>query len=134
MLVKAKDDDTVEFADFYLSWGYYDDAATLFDKFLIDYAAEGQLIIKLEDIDIGLAEDERAVQLLNQVQRDDDFYLDALLYLGDLYQTQGLFEVTEEKLLEAKELAPEEIVIDFALGEFLFSIGQAARAIPFYEK
>jgi len=134
MLAKATDDETFEIADFYLSWGYYDEAATLFEKLLKDYEAEGQLIVKLAEIYIELEEDERAVQLLNQVQRDDDFYLDALLYLGDLYQTQGLFEVTEEKLLEAKELAPEEIVIDFALGEFLFSIGQAARAIPFYEK
>src|SRR5699024_6852576 len=86
MLVKATEDETFEIADFYLSWGYYDEAATLFEKLLKDYEAKGQLIVKLAEIYIELEEDERAVQLLNQVQRDDDFYLDALLYLGDLYQ------------------------------------------------
>lgn len=134
MLPKATDDETFEIADFYLSWGYYDEAAGLFEKLLKTYQTEGQLIVKLAEIYIELEEDERAIQLLNQVGHDDEFYLDALLYLGDLFQTQGLFEVTEEKLLEAKKLAPEEVVIDFALGEFLLSIGQTARAIPFFEK
>src|SRR5699024_4205856 len=46
----------------------------------------------------------------------------------------GLFEVSEQKLLEAKRYFPEEPVIDFALAELLFSIGQENRAIPFYEK
>src|SRR5699024_12179386 len=35
---------------------------------------------------------------------------------------------------EAKRYFPEEPVIDFALAELLFSIGQENRAIPFYEK
>ena len=134
MLPAAEDNDVFEIGEFYLSWGYFEEAAGLFEKLLEKYEDEGQLLTKLAEIYIELEEDERAIQLLNRVQKEDDYYVDALIYLADLYQTQGLFEVTEEKLLEAKQLAPDEIVIDFALGEFLFSIGQPNRAIPFYEK
>src|SRR5699024_11450795 len=54
--------------------------------------------------------------------------------LADLYQMQGLFEVAEAKLFTAKDHAPDELIIDMALAELMFSIGQFHRAIPFYEK
>src|SRR5690625_3106008 len=68
------------------------------------------------------------------ISEDDPAYLQALLQKADLYESQGLFEVAEQKLLEAKELAPDEIIIDFALGELLFSIGEFKRALTFYER
>src|SRR5699024_7551273 len=98
------------------------------------YPNEGELMIPLAEMYIELQKDEAAIQLLNDIKQDDSFYLESLLLLADVYQAQGLFEVSEQKLLAAKELAPDELVIDFALGEFLFSIGQTNRAIPFYEK
>src|SRR5690625_4368916 len=83
---------------------------------------------------IELEKDEQEINLLNEIDKNDSFYLQSLLHLADLYQAQGLFEVSEQKLLEAKKLDPEEKVIDFALGELLFSIGQYSRSIPFYER
>src|SRR5699024_1442284 len=121
-------------AEVYYQWGYFEEASDVLEDLLLKYPNEGQLIVQLTEMYIELEQDERAIQLLNNVKEADEFYLESLLHLADLYQAQGLFEVSEQKLLQAKELAPDEIVIDFALGEFLFSIGQANRAIPFYEK
>src|SRR5699024_11277913 len=118
----------------YYEWGFFEEGITLLEQLLEKYPGEGELMIPLTEMYIELQKDEEAVQLLNEIKKEDPYYLEALLLLADLYQAQGLFEVTEQKLLEAKKLAPDEIVIDFALGEFLFSIGQASRAIPFYEK
>src|SRR5699024_11877433 len=74
------------------------------------------------------------IELLTSISEDDPAYLQALLQLADLYQSEGLFEVAESKLLEAKNIQPDEPIIDFALGEFFFSTGEYQRAIIHYEK
>lgn len=130
----ATDDEKFMIADLYYEWGFFDDAVILLEQLLDIYPNEGQIITKLAEMYIELEKDEPAIDILNGIDERDSFYLPSLLQLADLYQAQGLFEVSEQKLLEAKQLAPEEEVIDFALGELLFSIGQYNRAIPFYEK
>ncbi|MDP4155231.1 MAG: tetratricopeptide repeat protein, partial [Bacillota bacterium] len=50
----------------------------------------------------------------------------------DLYQIQGLYEVCEGKLLKAKAIMPEEIVIDFALGELYSEQGEITSALQAY--
>lgn len=130
----ATDEEKFIVSELYYDWGFIEDAVVLLKKLLDIYPQEGQLITKLSEMYIDLEKDESAIDLLNGINEDDSYYLQSLLHLADLYQTQGLFEVSEQKLLEAKQLAPDEIVIDFALGELLFSIGQYNRAIPFYEK
>ncbi len=54
--------------------------------------------------------------------------------MADLYQMQGLFEVSEQKLLQAKSMLQDEPVIDFALGELYFTQGSYAKAVPYYEE
>ncbi|MDV2887708.1 hypothetical protein RYX45_21295, partial [Alkalihalophilus pseudofirmus] len=49
------------------------------------------------------------------------------------YQMQGLYEVSENKILQAKELLPNEIIIDFALGELYGEQGEIAKAMKAYE-
>ncbi|MDZ7835820.1 MAG: tetratricopeptide repeat protein [Alkalibacterium sp.] len=61
------------------------------------------------------------------------YYAQALLVSADYYQTLDLPEVSKQKLLEAKELLPDEPVIDFALGELLFASGNYKEAITYYE-
>ena len=134
ILKHPTDDERYVAAEFYMKWGYYEESARLFEELLKHYHNEGQIIVQLAEIYIELEQDVRAITLLNDVSEDDEYYLESLLYLADLYEAQGLFEVTEQKLLKAKKLAPDEIVIDFAFAEFLFNIGQGNRAIPFYEK
>ena len=64
---------------------------------------------------------------------DDPNYPEALLLLADLFQMEGLYEVSEQKLLEAKKLLPNEGVIDFALGELYSEEGKFIEAIRCYE-
>jgi tetratricopeptide (TPR) repeat protein len=51
---------------------------------------------------------------------------------ADLYQTQELFEVSEQKLLEARQLEPEEPAIEFALAELYFTMREFRKAIALY--
>src|SRR5699024_3760190 len=93
-----------------------------------------EVTLLLAQIYIDQEQDERALNLLIDVKEDDPHYVQTLIQIADLYQAQGLGEVAETKLLEAKGLAPDEIIIDFALGELLFSMGKYARSITFFER
>src|SRR5699024_7338908 len=114
--------------DLYYDWGFLEEGVTIAQHFIAKYQGEGDFLVLLSDMYIESGKDEEALQLLNKVNKSDPFYMEDLLISADLYQSQGLFEVSEQKLLEGKEIAPEEIVIDFALAELLFSIGGANRA------
>jgi len=130
----ASDEEKFTIINLYYEWGFLEQAIQLLEELLQKYPKEGEIITLLAEINIELEKDDEAIELLNQLNKDDPFYAAALMQLADLYQAQGLFEVSEQKLLEAKDMYPEEIVIDFALGELMFSIGQPNRAIPFYER
>lgn len=54
--------------------------------------------------------------------------------MADLYQMQGLFEVSEQKLLKAQAILPDEPVIDFALGELYFTQGAYGKAVRQFKK
>src|SRR5690625_1048508 len=131
---KASDDQKFAIAELYDEYGFMDEGIKLLEELLHKYPKEGQVLIKLAEMYIELEQDDLAIHLLNELSKEDDFYVQSLLHLADLYQSQGLFEVSEQKLLEAKNLKPDELIIDFALGELLFSIGKYNRAIPLYEK
>ncbi len=130
----ANDEEMYTIATLYRDYGFFEEAIKLLELLLKKYPTEGQIIVTLAALYIELEQDDLAVHLLDQIVDTDDFYGQSLLLLADIYQSQGLFEVSEHKLLEAKEKMPNEVIVDFALGELLFSIGQYQRAIPFYEK
>lgn len=133
-LITANDDEKFTVADLYMQWGYLKEASVILQELLQKYPTEGELKVLLADIYIELENDEKAIDLLNDINEDDPAYSQSLLQLADLYQAQGLFEVTELKLLEAKQLNPDEEIIDLALGEFFFSIGEFNKAIIYYER
>lgn len=133
-LQKATDDEKFTIAELYLQWGFLQEARQLLEELLHQYPDETDIKISLADIFIEMEEDEPAITLLNEISEDDPAYIQALIQLADLYQAQGLFEVSENKLLAAKQLSPGEVIIDFALGELYFSIGEYLKAINYYEK
>ncbi|WP_337019425.1 tetratricopeptide repeat protein [Oceanobacillus massiliensis] len=132
-LKKATDDEKYTIAELYLQWGFLQEAREILEELLDLYPDESDLKISLADIFIEMEEDEPAITLLNEINTEDPAYVQALIQLADLYQAQGLFEVSEQKLLTAKQLSTDEIIIDFALGELYFSIGEYFKAINFYE-
>ncbi|KRM96337.1 hypothetical protein FC19_GL000624 [Liquorilactobacillus aquaticus DSM 21051] len=102
-------------------------------QFLLDkYPEEDQLRTALADIAISEGNSDKALDYLAAVKPDSDAYLNSLLVAADLYQTQGLFEVSEQKLLSALEIAPEEPIVLFALAELYFDIKKYHNAIPLY--
>lgn len=83
---------------------------------------------------IDLDMEEKAIDILEQIAEDDPVYLESLVLQADLFQMQGLFEVSEQKLLLAKEKSDDETIIDFALAELYSSHGEYNKSIPYYEK
>ncbi|WGI66141.1 hypothetical protein QEN29_25690 [Escherichia coli] len=98
------------------------------------YPEETGLTCFYAELLIDSDEEEKAIAVLETIPEDDDAYPESLLLMADLYQMQGLFEVSEQKLLKAKELLPHEAVIDFALGELYFSQGLSKKAADYFYK
>lgn len=134
MLSTCSDDEKIVIANLYMEWGFFDEASDILEKLVAHYSSNSELKVMLSALYIELERDEDAIHLLEMINEEDPVYIQALLQQADLYESQGLYEVAEQKLLEAKELNPDEVIIDFALGELLFSIGQFNRAVTFYEK
>jgi tetratricopeptide (TPR) repeat protein len=133
-LPSANADEKYTIAELYMQWGFLEEASTILNGLLEQYPEESDIKIMLADIYIESENDEKAMHLLNDINKNDPAYIQSLIQLADLYQAEGLFEVAEQKLLTAKQLEPNEIIIDFALAELLFSTGEYKRAITYYEK
>ncbi|MFD2630679.1 tetratricopeptide repeat protein [Oceanobacillus kapialis] len=133
-LPSADHEEKYTIAELYIQWGFLQEAAVILEELLHLFPQESELKISLADIYIELEKDEDAIELLNEVDEEDEAYVQVLIQLADLYQAQGLFEVAEQKLLNAKQVAPNEPIIDFALAELLFSIGEYRGATNYYDK
>lgn len=133
-LPTADEDEKFTIAELYIQWGIYPEASYILENLLQQYPDENELRVMLADIYVELDDDETAINLLNDIKPDDPAYIQTMIQLADLYQAQGLFEVAEQKLLTAKQLDPEEALIDFALAELAFSTGEYQKSITYYER
>ncbi|MCA1063176.1 tetratricopeptide repeat protein [Rossellomorea sp. AcN35-11] len=113
--------------------GFLEEAKELYENLLEYYPGEGELLIELAEVLVEMDNEEVAIEKLSELDENDPIYPRALLLLGDLYQMQGLFEVSEQKLLQAKKLLPDEPVIEFGLGELYSETGRFLEAIRHYE-
>lgn len=131
----AAPDTAFGIAEIYRQLGFYEKAVPVLEELVTMFPEEIELLTALADIYIELGEDEKALELIGEPETDpeDPQYLEMMLQQADLYQSQGLFEVAEQKLLLAKQHYPNEMLLDFALAELLFSIGDYSRAAHFYE-
>src|SRR5699024_9006653 len=120
-LASANEEEKYTIAEVYMQWGFLKEATAILTELLRMYPDENDIKVMLADIYIELEEDEKAIDLLNDVDEADPAYIQTLIQLADLYEAQSLFEVAEQKLLTAKQLEPNELIIDFALGELFFS-------------
>lgn len=116
-----------------LHYGFIEEAKQLFKRLLESYPEEGELLVLLAETHIDAGEEDDAILILEQVKVDDPSFPQALLLLADLYQMQGLYEVSEQKLLKVKGLLPDEVIIDFALGELYAEQGRFLEAARNYE-
>ncbi|MDQ1145262.1 tetratricopeptide (TPR) repeat protein [Bacillus sp. SORGH_AS 510] len=114
-------------------YGFLDEAKALIEDLLKIYPEEGELLVLLGEILVEAGQEEEAILVLEQISEQDANYGQSLLLLADLYQIQGLYEVCERKLLKAKEILPNEVIIDFALGELFSEQGEVTKAMNAYE-
>ncbi len=115
-------------------FGFLDETKQLLESLLQSFPNEGELLVMLAETELELGEEEKAMLILEKVRPEDHEYPQALLLMADLYQMNGLFEVSEQKLLKAKQLLPDETIIDFAIGELYAHQGRFLEAIRSYEK
>ncbi|TGB04539.1 tetratricopeptide repeat protein [Halobacillus salinus] len=132
-LPEADEEERFTIAELYIQWGMLEEAKLVLHELIQRYPKEQELKVMMAEIHIDLDEDDEAIEILNQFGPEDEDYLQALVQLADLYQAQGLYEVAEQKLLDAKQVEPNSSIIDFALGELAFSNGEYAKSIPYYE-
>jgi tetratricopeptide (TPR) repeat protein len=115
-------------------YGFLEEAKALFKRLLESYPEEGELLVLLAEAHMELGEEDEAILVLERLNEADASYPQSLLLLADLYQMQGLYEVSEQKLLQAKAILPEEVIIDFALGELYAEEGKFLEATRCYER
>lgn len=126
------DDLLFSLAEELYSLGFTENAKEIYQQLLGKYPDEGEIKIHLAELAIDDEDDELALDYLSQINRDDPVYVQSLLVAADLYQTQELFEISEQKLLMARQLAPDEDIISFALAEFYFSTRNFNKAVNLY--
>jgi len=132
ILLTAKDKEKYHVAYLLFDFGFIENAQEIMEELLGNKPNKSMYKSLLADIYIELQEDEKAIQLLHDILPADDEYLPSLLQLADLYQSQGLDEVAEEKLKEAKQRMPKEEIISLALAELYFFNGEFNKCIPLY--
>ncbi|WP_191565332.1 tetratricopeptide repeat protein [Metabacillus idriensis] len=127
------DEEKFLLAEKYYQWGNTEQALNIMEDMQLLYPEESEITVFLAELYIDMDEEEKALELLNTISETDSSYVQALILSADLYQMQGLNEVSEQKLLAAKKIVPNEPVIDFALGELYFHQGHYHRAIPYFK-
>ncbi|WP_125703299.1 tetratricopeptide repeat protein [Lacticaseibacillus daqingensis] len=104
--------------------GFTGQAQRLYQELMGKYPDQDDLKTALADIAVSNGEPDQAIGLLSMITPSSDFYPQALLALADVYQTQGLYEVSEAKLQLALRLVPDEPIVTFALAELYFDWGK----------
>ncbi|MFX3622812.1 MAG: tetratricopeptide repeat protein [Ectobacillus sp.] len=129
----GSDEEKYYIARYYHALGFIDKALEIMEDLHLLYPEESEFSLFLAELYIDTDEEDKAIEVLNDISEKDDVYVQALLLLADLYQMQGFDEVAEQKLLKAQQKLPDEPVIFFGLGEFYSSKGDFAKAIPYYQ-
>ncbi|HET7578542.1 MAG TPA: tetratricopeptide repeat protein [Bacillales bacterium] len=130
----ADDEERYQIAGLYYEWGHVDQAKKIVRKLRDRYPAENELAFFHAELLIDTGDEERAVEILTSIEGEEQDELRAMLLLADIYMSQGLDEVAEQKLLEAKRMAPDEAVVAYALGEFYTMLGDYKKSVPHYEQ
>jgi tetratricopeptide (TPR) repeat protein len=133
VLKQGNADTQFELGEGLFQLGFLEEAKTLFEVLLNKFPEEGEILVFLAEINLELDHEEEALKLLERISENDPSFPQSLLLLADLYQMQGLFEVSEQKILKAKQMLPNEKIIDFALGELYAEQGRLSDAIDAYQ-
>ena len=108
-------------------------AARFYYQQLQQHYPNDEFLVALAELATDEGDYDEALDLLLQIEAHSSAYVPALLALADVYLILDVPEASEQKLLEAKRLLPDETVIDVALAEYYFAIGSYQQARIAYE-
>ncbi|MEO4707056.1 tetratricopeptide repeat protein [Pediococcus pentosaceus] len=112
--------------------GFDGKALRIYEKLIEEYPNDDELLVLAAEILIDQGKNDAALENLDQISPDSEFYVSSLMVQADLYQTEELYEVSERKLVEAIKLAPEEPAIQLALGELYYTTQDYSKAVNYY--
>ncbi|MFD1419124.1 tetratricopeptide repeat protein [Companilactobacillus keshanensis] len=129
-----QDDDQTQFslAETLLSRGLSVQARVVYEALLVHYPDEGQILSRLAEIAVSDGDTDKALDYITKIEPDDDSYAESLLVSADIYQSQGLYEVSEQKLLTGIRTFQDEEVFKFALAELYFDENKFDKALTYY--
>ena len=127
-------EELIDLAAFSASSGFFDEARQAYLLLTQFEPEESAWTILLAEILVNQGEYDQALSVLYDIPEDNPNYPSVLVILSELYKAQGYYDVAERKLLLAKELAPEEAILDFYLGTLLFESGSLERSVQYLEK
>ncbi|MFC6176177.1 tetratricopeptide repeat protein [Companilactobacillus huachuanensis] len=130
-----EDDDQTQFslAETLMSRGLSVQAKTIYVHLLTIYPDEGQILSRLAEIAVSDGDSDQALDYISQIMPDSPAYAENLLVSADIYQAQGLYEVSEQKLLTGIREYPDEEVFKFALAEVYFDENKFGKALTYYD-
>lgn len=130
-----EDDDQTQFslAETLMSRGLSVQAKIIYDHLLTIYTTEGQILSRLAEIAVSDGDSDQALDYISQIAPDSPAYAENLLVSADIYQSQGLYEVSEQKLLTGIREYPDEEVFKFALAEVYFDENKFSKALTYYD-
>lgn len=133
-LKQDTDDELFSFAEELSAMGISNNAKKIYEELLKKYPKEDILKVDLAEIYISDGDTDKATNILASIDETSDAYLNALVVSADLYQTLGIYEVSEQKMKTALKLDPDDPVIQFGLAELYFNENKFSEAIVLYEK
>lgn len=130
-----EDDDQTQYslAETLMSRGLSVQAKTIYQHLLTNYPTEGQILSRLAEIAVSDGDSDQALDYISQIAPDSPAYAENLLVSADIYQSQGLYEVSEQKLLTGIREYPDEEVFKFALAEVYFDENKFSKALTYYD-
>ena len=132
--LKEDDPETLySLAEELYAMGFLEQASTIYQQLLAQFPDEDQIRTTLADIAVSNGQYDDALNLLTDITPESNAYAESLLTAADVYQTMGLPEVSEQKLLTALRRYPDEPVMQFALAELYFEMGEYGKAANYYE-
>lgn len=133
ILENGSNDERLLLGEELFHYGFLEEARQLFERLLEVYPEEGEILVTLAEIMVEQGTEDEALEVLSRIGENDPSFPQSLLLQADLYLMEGLYEVSEQKLLTAKAALPDEVIIDFALGELYLEQGKFIEAIRSYE-
>ena len=127
-------EELIDLAAFSASSGFFDEARQAYLLLTQFEPEESAWTILLAEILVNQGEYDQALSVLYDIPEDNPNYPSVLVILSELYKAQGYYDVAERKLLLAKELSPEEAILDFYLGTLLFESGSLERSVQYLER